>query len=277
MWKKGRETTVPPGPSKRIFPEHDNALRFGIFIVSHQVAGKFVQRSNTMKTRTSLRKPPVAAFTLIELLTVIAIIAILMGLLFPVLSSVKNSARRQAAAVAIRNTVAACKSYEADYGKFPPVTAAYDKAKGIYSFGDTAAGGALVGNDQLFDILRSIARGPNVGNVMNTRQVKFFEMGKAKEPKTPRDGFVDGSDYVGTQGQLLDPWGMQYCFVLDGTGSGIDMSGFFTDLSVPANLIRQSAVGFSMGIDGKRGGKGYSNLLRKPGSTEATDDIVSWQ
>jgi len=55
-----------------------------------------------MNLRTSLRKPHAAAFTLIELLTVIAIIAILMGLLFPVLSSAKNQARRQAAAVAIR-------------------------------------------------------------------------------------------------------------------------------------------------------------------------------
>ncbi len=235
-----------------------------------------------MNLRTSLRKPHTAAFTLIELLTVIAIIAILMGLLFPVLSSAKNQARRQAAAVAIRNIVSASKSYQTDYGKFPPVPAALvgtADTSGYYAYGDTANGGCKVSNDQLFDILRSISRGPNANFALNKRQQKYFEMGKAKDATAPRDGFVDGNEFTtGTQGTLMDPWGAQYCVVLDAADAGtIDMHTFFSDLNGAANLLRQSAAAFSMGIDGKRGGKGYKDQLRKPGSTEAPDDIVSWQ
>lgn len=234
-----------------------------------------------MKLLPARPKLQASAFTLIELLTVIAIIAILMGLLFPVLSSAKNQARRQAAAVAIRNIVSASKSYQTDYGKFPPVPAALvgtANTSGYYAFGDTTNGGCPVGNDQLFDVLRSINNGPNAGYALNKRQQKYFEMGKAKDAKAPRDGFTDGGEFTGAKGQLMDPWGAQYCIVLDAADAGtIDMSAFFTDLNGATNLLRQSAVGFSMGIDGKRGGKGYNNNLRKPGSTEAPDDIVSWQ
>src|SRR6185436_18844311 len=97
--------------------------------------------------------------TLIELLTVIAIIAILMGLLFPALSSAKEQARRASAGTAVRNIVSACKSYYNDYAKFPPVTAAL--VGDVYSYGDKTAGGCKLGNESLFDILRSINRGEN--------------------------------------------------------------------------------------------------------------------
>ena len=234
-----------------------------------------------MNARPSLRPPHAGAFTLIELLTVIAIIAILMGLLFPALSAAKEQARRTAAGNTVRNIVNACKSYQTDYGKFPPVPGALVgtvDTSGYYAYGDATTGGCKLTNDALFDILRSISRGVNVGNVMNKRQQKYFEMGKAKDPATPRDGFIDGSGYTGTQGQLMDPWGAQYCIVLDAADAGtIDMGQFFTDLNGAANVLRVSAAAFSMGKDGKRGGKGYQNQYRKTGSGEAPDDIVSWQ
>ena len=232
-----------------------------------------------MKARPSLRQPHASAFTLIELLTVIAIIAILMGLLFPAIAAAKEQARRTAAGNTVRNIVNACKSYQTDYGKFPPVPTALD-AKGNYSYGDKTGGGCTLPNDNLFDILRSIGtRGVNIGNAMNKRQQKYFEMGKAKDPKSPRDGFIDGTEFTtGTQGQLMDPWGTQYCIVLDAADNGtIDMSEYFTDLSGPQNVLRVSVAVFSMGKDGQRGGKGYQNRYRKANSGEAPDDIVSWQ
>jgi len=234
-----------------------------------------------MNARPPLRQPRAGAFTLIELLTVIAIIAILMGLLFPALSSAKEQARRTAAANAAKAIVNASKSYQVDYGKFPPVPTALVgtvDTNGYYAYGDTGNGGCKLGNHELFNVLRAISSGVNVGNVMNKRQVKYFEMGKAKDPATPRDGFIDGSGYTGTQGQLMDPWGSQYCIVLDAADNGtIDMSAFYTDLAGSTNLLRVSAAVFSMGKDGKRGGKGYQNQYRKAGSSEAPDDIVSWQ
>ncbi|MEO6787405.1 MAG: type II secretion system protein [Chthoniobacteraceae bacterium] len=234
-----------------------------------------------MNPRISLQKPQAAAFTLIELLTVIAIIAILMGLLFPALSGAKEQARRADAGVALRNIVAACKSYQTDYGKFPPVSAALVgdvNTGGYYAYGDTGEGKCAKTNDNLFDILRSIGRGVNNNNAMNKRQQKYIEGKVANDKKNPRNGFCDGTDFTTNAGQYMDPWGAQYCIVLDAADNGtIDMSTFYSDLTGTQGLLRVSAAGFSMGKDNKRGGKGYYGQLRKANSNEAPDDIVSWQ
>ena len=62
-----------------------------------------------------------AAFTLIELLTVIAIIAILMALLFPAIMGAKEAARRTQASNDVSKIVAAVKSYNTEYGRYPDV------------------------------------------------------------------------------------------------------------------------------------------------------------
>lgn len=234
-----------------------------------------------MNARRSLPKLQAAAFTLIELLTVIAIIAVLMGLLFPALSGAKEQARRADAGTAVRNIVSACKSFYNDYGKFPPASGALDgdvNTSGAYSFGDTAAGKCKVENSTLFDILRAISRGDNTNHALNKRQQKYIEMGKAKDAKNPRGGFCDGSEFTKSQGALMDPWGAQYCIVLDADGDGkIDMGTFYTDMAGDTNAIRVDAACFSMGKDNIRGAKGYEGKFRKPSSSEAPDDIVSWQ
>jgi prepilin-type N-terminal cleavage/methylation domain-containing protein len=234
-----------------------------------------------MKLRPATLRPQFA-FTLIELITVIAIIAILMALLFPAISGAKDSARRGKAGTVVRSIVNACKNYQNDYGKFPPVPGASNgggtggATSNIYSsFGDMTNAHCKVNNNELFDVLRAIDRGSNAQHVLNRRQQKYFEEGKATDIKNPREGFADGKDFDDkVQGQLLDPWGTQYCIVLDGDGDEtLKMTDFYSDLS---DDVRFSAVAFSLGKNGDLGGKGYKSL-RKPNSTEAPDDIVSWQ
>ena len=228
---------------------------------------------------------PLQAFTLIELITVIAIISILMALLFPHLSAARDNARRQEAASVLKSAVNACNNYKQDYGKYPPVTSAQDSSSptdSTYSYGDKDDGKCKENNNVLFDILRAISRGPNATptpHSLNTRQVKYFENKPATDAKNPRDGFCDGSQFPPEKlGMLMDPWGAQYCIVLDFDGDEtIDMSKIFTDLTGEANRVRFSAVGFSMGKDSKRGGKGYESKYKKENSSEAPDDIVSWQ
>ena len=233
-----------------------------------------------MKALPSPPKPQRAAFTLIELLTVIAIIAILMGLLMSALGGAKDQARRTEAAATVRNIVNACKSYANDYGKFPPIETG--AANSFSSFGDSAKGKCKNTNNELFYVLRAISDGKNNAHVLNKRQVKYFESPKAKDLKNPRSGFVDGTGYTPSatapSGALMDPWGTQYCVVLDNSGNDeIDMSTFYTDMSGAGNILRFSAVAFSLGKDGDLGGKGYQGKFRKTGSSEAPDDIVSWQ
>ena len=68
--------------------------------------------SNTTKRKLS-------AFTLIELLIVIVIIAILASVAFPVTALVMEQARKAEAKNEVSNLVNAIKMYELEYGKLP--------------------------------------------------------------------------------------------------------------------------------------------------------------
>jgi prepilin-type N-terminal cleavage/methylation domain-containing protein len=59
------------------------------------------------------------AFTLVELLTVIAIIAVLMSLIFSASGSVRENARRTQAKHDVTQLVAAINAYYVDYGVYP--------------------------------------------------------------------------------------------------------------------------------------------------------------
>lgn len=65
---------------------------------------------------------PLRAFTLVELLVVVAIIAALAGILLPALLAARTGARMAATSSLIRSVAAACHAFEADHGRFPPVT-----------------------------------------------------------------------------------------------------------------------------------------------------------
>ena len=126
---------------------------------------------------------------------------------------------------------------------------------------------------------RDIPRGPNANHALNPKQQKYFEGRVAREPKTPRSGFADGTTFsAADQGCLFDPWGHQYCIVFSMDGSGtLDLSAVYSDLAGPEHLIRRPVAAFSLGKDGIPGGKGYEGKFRKPASSEAPDDVFSWQ
>jgi len=67
---------------------------------------------------------PSRAFTLVEMLTVIAIIAILAGILLPVIQIVRHKARIATAQSDIKNLEQALTAYNFDFGAFPPDSAA---------------------------------------------------------------------------------------------------------------------------------------------------------
>ena len=75
-----------------------------------------------MTLKTSIHRIPVTAFTLVELLVVIAIIAILAALLLPVLARAKEKAKVTRVRGELYNIGLALEMYSTDYaGKLPPV------------------------------------------------------------------------------------------------------------------------------------------------------------
>jgi prepilin-type N-terminal cleavage/methylation domain-containing protein len=65
------------------------------------------------------RRPPCSAFTLVEMLVVMAIIAILTGIILSLNGMVQTTAARNRAAGEIRAMAAACEAYKADNGGYP--------------------------------------------------------------------------------------------------------------------------------------------------------------
>lgn len=112
---------------------------------------------------------PRTAFTLIELLIVIAIIGILMGLLFPAVNSAIDAARKAQAKNDVVQIATAITAYETEYGRLPlPTKTSVDN-----------------------ELVQVLAGFPN--NTNNPRQIVFLEVQGAKRGKggTNSSGFVD--------------------------------------------------------------------------------------
>lgn len=192
---------------------------------------------NISPSHTSRR----TAFTLIELLTVIAIIAVLMGLLFPAISGVKETAKKAQAkndAVGILNAV---KSYYTEYGKYPLATPGADTEKG-----DISA-----------TLLQTLtATEPASPTMLNPRKISFMEIPAAKtnsSGKEPKSGLDGGTFY--------DPWGKSYQIIIDG-----DYNNEVTSPATSDGKLNTGVLVWSLGKDETlETGKGKG------------DDVYSWK
>lgn len=243
----------------------------------------------------------IAAFTLIELLTVIAIIAILMGLLLPAINMAKRAAANAQARTSVTGIVTAIKGYYNEYGKLPPITDPNDNGQtgsseeGDIVVGESGVGGVKNSNSVIFNTLRARSSSPNTDHSLNPKKIIFFEGKAVADPANPRNGFADssaanssggsGSGGSGsTAGSLFDPWGKQYFIVLDNNADNrIDLTGFYSDFagasggqggSAASGNAPDGTVGaFSIGPDKAIGNKGDGKYRN---GTEASDDIISW-
>ncbi len=228
------------------------------------------------------------AFTLIELLVVILIIAILIGLLFPAFSQVRENAKKVSAHNDITQIVSAIKNYQVEYQKFPVITSG---TQDTYLGNDSAPTGANKPspgtNDVLFDVLRY-----NTGNAtnsaaiatLNPRGVPFLDVPMVHNSSQPISGIVPNtaeSSSASVVGAWYDPWGGQYNILLNTSYSNY-LTNPYTD-APGGTTIGTTVLVYSYGKNGAIGGGPApqgSNFTADSGSAGAykgSDDVLSWQ
>lgn len=187
------------------------------------------------------------AFTLIELITVIAIILILMGLLFPALNSVKLSAQKLSAKSDVINIVNAVKAFNAEYGQYPTVTTG--------TFGVTTGTNAL-----LIDVLRT-----GTASALNPRGIVFLEAPIVKDRNNPKSGIGTNGTTLGT---FYDPWGSAYQIIVDVNYTNTLPNPYNANTGAGPATISGGIIAWSLGRD---------KTLGLSGSFTNSDDVISWQ
>lgn len=223
-----------------------------------------------MTIRDTLSHNKRSGFTLIELLVVIAIIAILAGLLLPVIGRVKTKSKVASAKVAMAQIEASMVAYETDYGRLPSGTASANDANPDFTFGtinslplppittnsvvNGGAGGIESNNSEIMGILLALTNFRNSGGTVNVAhslnpQKNLYINAKQVDGSEPRG--------IGDDGVYRDPWGNPYNITVDG-----NYDGFCIDAYYGRQIVSQSAMNSQTGLKGSFNGghpMGHSN------------------
>jgi len=209
------------------------------------------------------------AWTLMELFTVIAVIAILIGIAYPAFTSVMERARKTQAKNDLTQIVTAVNAYYTEYGKYPIVAA--DRV---------ITGTSAPSNADLFYSLRAIALGANapVNGVpaVNPRQIVFIQPPVAKDQTSPKSGIQNST------GTWYDPWGSPYNIAIDGNYDNSLANPYSADPSPPGgSTLYIGVVTWAFGKNGVLGGgapaAGFTNEPGTAGNFSGSGDVISWQ
>lgn len=155
---------------------------------------------------THTRRPSPAAFTLLELLVVIAVVALLIGLLLPALGKARDTAKAAVCQSNARQMAIALTAYTSDYrGRY--VTYAYVADGGVYWWFGFEPGGPGAGTQRPLDKTRSPLAPYFGGDIQQGLQCPAFPRSDSRfVPK-----FAQSSAHYGYNGGLVwpSPFGAQ--------------------------------------------------------------------
>ena len=156
-------------------------------------------------------------FTLVELLTVIAVIAILAGIAIPVVVGMQSKGRETSARADMNSIKMALTQFKADYSIFPVAPAATDTLlRAKFKSEDSGDKYKDSQNDSMIAELTTFNTAPKSGTTSepdpktsftyNTKRRKYLDA--PAKPVTPVAG--------GSAGFMkLDPWGRRYNIAID--------------------------------------------------------------
>ena len=215
-----------------------------------------------------------AAFTLIEMIVVMLIIATLVALFMGAATSVFDRARRTQAKNDVIQIATAVNAFYTEYGRYP-VTVTSTATDAFFGSGTTPAGCTSYGsNVVLLNVLRNITSDPNAV-ALNPRQIVFLSPGGAKNTVPPRGGIATADNCY------YDPWGSQYAIVIDTNYDNTITNPYSdTDGSAGTRPLRLGAVAYSYGKNGALGGGSasspYTSESGSAGKFKGSSDILSW-
>ncbi|MBQ7402878.1 MAG: prepilin-type N-terminal cleavage/methylation domain-containing protein [Lentisphaeria bacterium] len=147
-------------------------------------------------------------YTLIEVLTVIAIIGILAGILFPMVTRSRERAVENKAVAGANAIAMALRNYKMAYSKFP-VASITDPVGGSTGNG-AAAFGSLNDYDKIIFSLSGVLPGGGKDDAnfktQNRKKTAFLEL---------------PPEYMNAGGFYANPWGRRYWIVYSASGSNV--------------------------------------------------------
>ncbi|MGJ8652262.1 MAG: type II secretion system protein [Opitutaceae bacterium] len=165
------------------------------------------------------------AFTLIELLMVIAIIGILAGILIPTIGAVRTQANIAASKTQLSNYVTAIKMFKGEYGYFPFKTQEYRLESNSTEFIEALSGR---GTD-----------GSKTTTLGNRRQIAFHSFSES-------EFYLDDNDEYSTS-QLADRFNNVNIVIvtdIDGDGYIKPSPARGSDITVPSQGIRNTVSAY---------------------------------
>lgn len=200
-----------------------------------------------MKRTLEMQRQSKHAFTLVELLVVIGIIALLAAILLPAINTVMKKYEIAQAQSDMANIITAINNYRNEYNRMPVPYAWLSATTGQHTDFTFMGMGFTTGTEQYY--LMNILRGIDKAN--NPRGIVFLEIPES----------AIGTDSSGNRGYYVDPWGAPYAVVMD-----LDFDGrvffSFNGGTGASPLTNVMAYGHQVAVQSRGDGKSAKSVIK---------------